>query len=89
MQKGKHSIKVGVLFLRYQQNSYYPGNDGVVGEFTYTGNFTSNPAPTAQNNPNGYGTGGYTVADFNLNRIFSLGVGSLTGATGQRQWRDA
>ena len=89
LQKGKHSIKVGVQFLRYQENSYYPGNDGVVGRFSYTGNFTSNPVPTVQENPNGYNTGGYTIADFNLNRIFSLGIGSLTGDTGQRQWRDA
>jgi hypothetical protein len=89
VQKGRHAIKVGVQFLRYQENSYYPGNDGVVGNFTFTGNFSSDPAANAASNPNGYGTGGYTLADFNLDRIYSLGVGSLTGDTGQRQWRDA
>ncbi len=88
-QRGRHTIKMGALFLRYQQNSYYPGNDGVVGNFQYTGNFSSNPATNATTNPNGYGTGGYTLADFNLDRIFYVGAGSLAGNTGQRQWRDA
>ena len=88
-QTGKHSIKMGVEFLRYQENSYYPGNDGVLGNLSYTGNFSSNPVPTAATDPNHYGTGGYTIADFNLDRIYSEGVGSLTGDTGQRQWRDA
>jgi hypothetical protein len=82
-------MKMGVLLLRYQQNSFYPGNDGVVGNMTYTGNFTGNPGANATTNPNGYNTSGYALADFAVDRIFSEGGGGLTGDTGQRQWRDA
>jgi hypothetical protein len=86
---GKHTLKMGVQFIRYQQNSYYPGNDGALGSYNYNGNFTSNPASNSITNPNGYNAQGYSVADFNLDRIIYVGVGSLTGPTGQRQWRDA
>ena len=86
--KDKHTFKFGAQFIRYQQNSYYPGNDGAIGSLNYNGNFTSDPA-NKTNNPNVYNTQGYSVADFNLDRIIYVGVGSLTGPQGQRQWRDA
>ncbi|MEO6911043.1 MAG: TonB-dependent receptor [Edaphobacter sp.] len=90
--KGKHTIKMGVQFIRYQQNSFFPGNDGEVGSYVYNGNFTSNPASNSVNNPNRYNTQGYALADFNLDRLIYAGTGSATagvGPTGQRQWRDA
>lgn len=88
-QRKRHSLKMGAQFVRYQQNNYFPGNDGALGLFQYTGAFTSNPGATTVTNPNGYTTSGYSMADFNLDRVYFLGVGGVTGRTGQRQWRSA
>ncbi|WP_263383226.1 TonB-dependent receptor [Granulicella arctica] len=40
LQLNKHTVKVGVEVLRYQQNNFYPGNDGVMGRLQYAGGFT-------------------------------------------------
>lgn len=87
-QHGRHLMKAGVQLLRYQQNQFYAGNQGAMGIFTYNGNFTSNPNVGAGNatTPNG---NGYDVADFALDRVYTEGVGAVTGNTGDRQWRDA
>ncbi len=85
--RGRHSFKFGAQFIRYQQNSLYPGNDGLLGQFVYTGNYTSNPSSGLPNN-----TQGYSIADFNLDRVAYSGTGNASGPlgpTGQRQWRDA
>ncbi len=92
--KDRHTFKFGVQFLRYQQNSLYPGNDGLLGIFGYTGVFTTNPQPSSSsNNPGGNNMQGYAAADFVLDRVQYVGSGSLpgsaTGPTGQRSWRDA
>jgi len=81
-QKGRHLLKFGAEFTRYQQNSFYPGNDGELGDFTYTGLYSSNPLSTD-------GTQGYPFADFLTDRVNDVQVGKVTGRTGQRQWRDA
>jgi Carboxypeptidase regulatory-like domain/TonB dependent receptor len=78
MERGKHTFKMGVEILRYQQNDYYPGNDGAMGTFGYSGNFTANATSP-----------GYSVADFVSNEALVAGVGQVTGRTGQRQYRDA
>jgi hypothetical protein len=39
-QKGKHLIKMGAQFTRYQNNRYYAGNNGALGIFTYDGTFS-------------------------------------------------
>lgn len=39
-QAGKHLIKMGGQLMRYQQNRYYSGNNGVLGLFRYTGTYT-------------------------------------------------
>ncbi|MEZ5352615.1 MAG: TonB-dependent receptor [Bryobacteraceae bacterium] len=39
-QNGRHLLKMGGQFMRYQQNRYYSGNNGVLGLFRYTGNYT-------------------------------------------------
>jgi hypothetical protein len=39
-QKGKHLIKMGAQFMRYQQNRYYAGNNGALGAFRYTATYT-------------------------------------------------
>jgi Carboxypeptidase regulatory-like domain len=78
-QKGKHLLKFGGEFLRYQQNSFYPGNDGELGAFAYSGVYSSNP----------YGSGAQSAfADFILERANDVQIGDVTGRTGQRQWRD-
>ncbi|WP_114207937.1 TonB-dependent receptor [Acidisarcina polymorpha] len=78
IERGKHTFKMGVEILRYQQNDFYPGNNGAMGSFGYSGNFTSNAT-----NP------GYSVADFVTDQALVAGVGQVTGRTGQRQFRDA
>jgi hypothetical protein len=89
-QKGRHLMKFGAEFTRYQQNSFYPGNDGELGDFTYTGLYSSNSqAPTVGPGQPINGTAGYQFADFLTNRVNDVQVGSVTGRTGQRQWRDA
>ncbi len=37
---GRHSIKMGLQLLRYQQNRFYAGNNGVLGNFRFTGDYT-------------------------------------------------
>lgn len=39
-QLHKHTVRAGVEVLRYQQNNFYPGNDGVMGRIQYSGAFT-------------------------------------------------
>ena len=79
-QRGRHLLKFGGEFLRYQQNSFYPGNDGELGAFNYSGQFTSSPF-----DPN---SSPYPFADFLVDRAQDVQIGAVTGRTGQRQWRD-
>ena len=81
-QKGKHLLKFGGEFLRYQQNSFYPGNDGELGSFNYNGVYVENPFPGAAN------VAPYAFGDFVLDRSNDVAIGAVTGRTGQRQWRD-
>jgi hypothetical protein len=91
-QRGKHLLKAGVQFLRYQQNYYYPGNDGADGYFDFGNNsqtvvtYTSNPTASAIA---GVGAQGYGAADWLLDRAAFAGIGGIAGFTGQRQWRSA
>ncbi len=87
LQKGKHLIKMGGQFIRYQQNSIYTGNDGAQGTLTFNGNFTINP--NIGSSLNVMRATGYSVADFNLDKAITGARGTLAGHTGQRQWRDA
>ena len=80
-QKGRHLLKFGGEFLRYEQNSFYPGNDGELGAFNYNGQFTSSPLPDQAQTP-------YPFADFLVDRAQDVQIGAVTGRTGQRQWRD-
>ncbi len=78
-QLARHTIKGGVQILRYQQNTFYPGNDGALGHYDYTG------AYTAQFGNNG----GYSLADFNLGYVANRAIGGVTGLAGQRQFRNS
>ena len=40
-QIGRNLLKFGAQFTRYQQNSFYPGNDGELGDFTYSGSYST------------------------------------------------
>ncbi len=40
ISKGRHFMKLGAQLQRYQQNRFYPGNNGLLGGFTYNGTFT-------------------------------------------------
>jgi hypothetical protein len=80
-QHGRHISKFGAQFIRYQQNNFDPGNDGTLGLFEYSGQFTGSPANGESN--------GYPFADFILDESSYAGVGGVRGYTGQRQWRDA
>jgi len=83
-QKGRHLMKFGGEFLRYEQNSFYPGNDGELGAFNYNGEYSANPYPPSNSES---GTP-YPFADFLLDRVQDVQIGAVTGRTGQRQWRD-
>ena len=77
-QRGRHLFKFGAEVTRYQQNSFYPGNDGELGDFTYTGQFSAAPGATTL----------YPFADFLTDRVYDVQIGNVTGLTGQRQYRD-
>ena len=40
ISQGSHFMKMGGQWLRYQQNRFYPGNNGLLGLFEYGGTFT-------------------------------------------------
>ena len=78
-QKGKHLMKFGAQVTRYQQNSFYPGNNGILGYQTYSGQFSALPGSSST----------YGFADFLSNHVYEAAVGQVVGRTGQRQYRDA
>ncbi len=79
VERGRHLFKLGVQVTRYQQNSFYPGNNGELGYMNYTGQFTSQPGSSTT----------YGFADFLTNNVYESAVGQVVGRTGQRQYRDA
>jgi len=81
-QRGRHLLSFGVQLTRYQQNYLNASNFGFLGTFAYNGNFTGNPNVTA-------GGGGYSAADFVLDRVSNSQLGSTLGIVGNRQWRTA
>jgi hypothetical protein len=40
ISRNRHFMKMGGQWLRYQQNRFYPGNNGLLGLFEYNGTFT-------------------------------------------------
>ena len=80
---GKHIIKGGAQILRYQENFYYGGNAGTMGEFIYNGIFTKDLTIDPVK-----GTG-YGFADFVLDQSENQQVNGTAGRVGQRQYRMA
>jgi len=80
---GKHIIKGGAQILRYQENFYYGGNAGNMGEFLYNGIFTKDLTvnPTLGK--------GYGFADFVVDASENQQVNGTAGRAGQRQYRTA
>lgn len=79
-QHGLHATKFGAQILRYQQNTYYAGNSGALGQFYYSGQYTANGLT---------GAPGYGLADFALDQGSSAAIGGVSGDNGQRQYRNA
>ncbi|QNI37956.1 TonB-dependent receptor [Edaphobacter albus] len=60
-QMGRHTLKFGAQFLRYQANRNYSGNDGARGFFTYTNDATGDAwSDFLTNQAFQYGQGSYT-----------------------------
>jgi len=77
-QKGRHTLKFGAQFTRYQ-NNFYLNSAGRLGSFSYSGAFTSNPTAGS--------TVGYDFADFLLDYSSGLSISVATGDVGERHWR--
>jgi hypothetical protein len=89
-QHANHTIKFGVQVVRYQQNSYYAGQSGAMGSFSFPGTYTENTQSSiCGNNNTQQPCGGYGFADFLMDESSSAAVGGVAGATGQRQYRNA
>ena len=41
--KGRHALKFGGQWLKYNTKRFYPGNNGLLGLFNYTGTFSGSP----------------------------------------------
>ena len=80
---GKHIVKAGAQILRYQENFYYGGNNGTMGQFAYNGQYTKDTTidPTRGK--------GYGFADFVLDASELQAVNGVAGRVGQRQYRMA
>jgi hypothetical protein len=83
-EHGRHVTKLGVEFLRYQQD-YYSSSDtgGQLGYFGYNGNDTANWSCVTICDE------GYGFAEFLLDTASKAQVSGVHGPFGQRQWRDA
>jgi hypothetical protein len=82
-QRGRNLFSIGVQAIRYQNNYPTSNNDGFLGTFNYSGNFTSNPNAGVTNGA------GYAGADFVLDRVSAEQVTLNSVNVGQRQWRAA
>ena len=75
LTKGSHTIHAGFQYFRDRINVFYPGNEGLAGQFTFNGQYTGN---------NASGSKGIPEADFVLGLPQQLGVGGGGGTWGQR-----
>jgi len=75
-QRGAHAMKAGVLVLRYQQNVYFSGNTGQLGQIQFNGQYTRD-----LNEPRSIGS---PLADFFLGYQNRLVRGDFAGTFAQR-----
>jgi Carboxypeptidase regulatory-like domain len=79
LTKGKHTMHIGFQGWRQRVNTFYSGNNGRAGTFTYDGRYTTaNPTGTATP------TAGIAEADFLLGLPSVIGGGINGGTWGQR-----
>ncbi len=78
--RGKHTLNFGFEFFYYKTNDNYPGQNGLAGQFTYDGSFTTNPTVT-QTLANGTPVTplGWSEADFLLGLPETVGLGNGPG----------
>ena len=80
INKGVHTMHVGFQGWRQRINTFYSGNNGRAGTFTFDGRYTAGPGPLATA---GGGTG-EAEADFMLGLPSEIGGGVNGGTWGQR-----
>ena len=80
ISKGVHTMHIGFQGWRNRINTFYSGNNGRAGTFTFDGRYTAGPLPTATS---GGGTG-QAEADFMLGLPSEIGGGVNGGTWGQR-----
>ncbi len=93
--KDKHTFKFGLNIIRYQQNNFYPGNDGSMGSIVATGNYTADLltggagfAIAAPYKTLGDDNRGYAYSDYVQDYMSATATGSVQGYVGMRQYRD-
>ncbi len=68
---GQHSVHTGFQYFHYKTDIFYPGNEGLAGEFQFNGQYTDNGTPSSP---------GMGEADFLMGLPNNLGLGANTGA---------
>ncbi len=78
--RGHHTLNVGFEYYNYRANVLYVGNDGLAGDFTFNGSFTSNPSVLVPQKTGPATTPtGWAEADFLLGLPQTVGQGNGTG----------
>lgn len=80
INKGEHTFHIGFQGWRQRINTFYSGNNGRAGTFSFDGRYTAGPAPLATSG----GGAGIAEADFMLGLPSQIGAGVNGGTWGQR-----
>ncbi len=80
ISKGVHTLHLGFQGWRQRINTFYSGNNGEAGTFTFDGRYTAGPNPLATASA----TTGLADADFILGLPAEIGGGVNGGTWGQR-----
>ncbi len=80
LTKGAHTLHFGFQGWRDRVDTFYSGNNGKAGTFTFDGRYTAGPNPLATSG----GGSGIAEADFLLGLPTQVGVGTNGGTWGQR-----
>jgi Carboxypeptidase regulatory-like domain len=83
---GNHSVHFGFEYFKYLMNDLYPGNQGLAGSFTFTGQFTGDTGTSGGNPFADFLLGLPTVVDEGTPLHFHL-RNSLFGGFVQDNWR--
>ena len=80
--RGAHVFHLGFQAWRDRIDTFYAGNNGEAGTFTFDGRYTAGPNPLATSG----GGSGAGEADFLLGLASQIGGGVNGGTWGQRSW---